>query len=62
MLDIDEGREATEFLGLCDRRESERGFSRAFRAINFNDTTTRKTSNAERAVDHDVPGGNRLDL
>ena len=62
MLDIDECHEAAEFLGLGDRRQSERRFSGAFRAIDFDDAATGKSSDSQRAVDHDVPGGNRLDL
>ena len=62
MLDIDERGEATELLGLGDRRERERGFTGAFRAVNFDDTTPGKTADAESAVDHDVSRGNRLNL
>src|SRR5690606_8765170 len=49
-------------LRLCDDMERQRGLARAFRAENLDDTAARQPADAERDIEPDRAGGDRLDI
>jgi hypothetical protein len=62
MFGIDEGRRPAYFLRLCDGMERQRGLARAFRPVYLDDAPARQSADAQRDVQPQRPGGDRLDL
>ena len=62
VLDVDEPGQTAALLRLRDRRQRERGFARAFRAVDFDDAAARQAADAERDVEPERAGRGRLDL
>src|ERR1035437_9355501 len=62
VLDVDERSEAAFFLRLGDDTEAKGGFARGFRAVDFDDAALGQAADAEREVDGERAGGERLDL
>jgi hypothetical protein len=49
-----------QLLGLRNHRQGERGFTRGFRPEHLANPAPGKSAHAQRTVNHDVAGGNRL--
>jgi hypothetical protein len=49
-------------LRLGDHMQRQRGLARAFRAINLDDATARQAADAQRDIEPQRAGGDRLDL
>ncbi|MNI22150.1 hypothetical protein D3C73_757010 [compost metagenome] len=62
MFSIDEGADAALLLGFCNRLQRECRLTRTFRTVNFDDTALGETANAERNIEAERAGRNRLDL
>ncbi|MCY1246001.1 hypothetical protein D9M72_591950 [compost metagenome] len=62
MFGVDEGANAALLLCLGDRLQCQGGFTRAFRAVDFDDAALRQAADAERDVQAERAGRNRLDL
>ena len=60
MLGIDEGAGAARLLGLGDHVQGERGLARAFRPVDLDDAAARQAADAERDVEAERAGGDRL--
>ena len=62
MLGVDEGGGAAGLLRLGDGVQRERRLARAFRAVNLDDPAARQAADAERDVEPEAAGRDRLDL
>src|SRR5512132_169033 len=62
MLGVDERANSALLLRLGDRVQRERRLAGTFRAIDFNDAAARQTAYAERDIEADRAGGDRLGL
>ena len=62
MLDVDEGGEAALSLALGDDAQAEGGLARGFRAVDLDDAAEGQAADAEREVDGERAGRERLDL
>src|SRR5690606_1288920 len=62
MLRIDEGADAALLLRLGDRVQRQRRLAGAFRAVNLDDAPLGQTADAERDVEAERAGRDRLDL
>ena len=62
MLHVDESGETTGLLSLGDDSESERRFTRGFRAVNLNDTAAGKAASAQGLVNEQISGGDDTDV
>ena len=62
VLGVDEGAGAAELLGLGDAGERQRGLARALRPVDLDNPAARQPADAERHVQPDGAGRDRLDL
>ena len=62
MFDIDEGRESPALLGLGNRGEGERGFTRGFRSEDLDNPSPREAADSESAVNQEVSGWDSFDI
>ena len=62
MLDVDEGDLAAHLLGLCQNLQCQRRFTGGFRAVDLDDTPAGHTADAERQIQAQAAGGDRVDL
>jgi hypothetical protein len=62
MFGIDEGRRPAGFLRLGDGMQRQRGLARAFRPVDLDDAAARQAADAQRDVEPQRTGGDRLDL
>ena len=62
VLNVNEGGEATAFLGLGDRREREGGFAGGFRTEHFDDSAAGESADTEGAVDEQIAGRDDIDI
>ena len=62
MLGVDEGADAALLLRLGDDVQRERGLARGFRAVDLDHAAARQAADAERDVEPERAGGDRLDL
>src|SRR6267143_3670227 len=62
MFDVDERGKPAALLRLCNNGERERGFAGRFRTENFNHSSPRKSTNAERAINENVAGRDDIDI
>ena len=58
---VDEGGDTAELLHFGNDLQTERGLARGFRTVDFDNTATRQTTNAERDVQTERSGGHHLD-
>ena len=61
MLGIHEGRNTAVPLRLRNRVQRHGGLTGRLRPVDLHHTTARKTADAQRCVNGDIAGGNRLD-
>jgi hypothetical protein len=59
---VDDGAGAAFFLRFGDDLQRERGFTGAFRAVNFDDAPARQAADAKRDIEAERTGGDGLDL
>ena len=62
MFDIDECGETAPLLCLRNDREGERRLARGFRTEHFDNPAAWKSTNAKRAINQNVAGGNDVDI
>ena len=62
VLDVDEGDLAAHLLGLCQNLQCQRRFTGGFGAVDLDDTPTGHTADAERQIQAQAAGGDRVDL
>ena len=62
MLGIDEGADAAVLLRLGEAMQSQRGFARGFRAVDFDHPAARQAADAERDVEAERAGGHGVDV
>src|SRR5690606_7355207 len=62
MLGIDEGAGAALLLGFGDAVQGDGGLARAFRAVDLDDAAARKAADAQRDIEPERAGRDRLDL
>ena len=62
MFGVNKGAGAALFLCLCNNAQGQRGFTGAFRAVNFDNPAARHAADAKRNVDADGAGGNSFDI
>ena len=62
MLCINDSSNATCFLSFSYRMNRQRGFTTRFRSINFDNTTTRKTTYAQSHIQTNGTRGNNINL
>ena len=56
MFGIDKSTDTAIFLGFGNHMQGECCFARRFRPVNFNDTTARQTTHAQRNIKADRAG------
>src|SRR5690606_2101182 len=59
---VNKGTCAFELLHLCNHLQGQRGFTRRFRAVNFNNATTWQTTDAQSNVQTQGTRGDHLDV
>ena len=62
MFGVDESRGSAGLLRFGDAMQRESGLARAFGTVDFDDAATRQTADAERDVEPERSGRDRLDL
>ena len=62
VLGVDEGADAAVLLRLGDDVQRQRGLARAFRPVDLDDAAARQAADAERDVEAERAGRDRLDL
>ena len=62
MFSIDECTSAAYFLHFGNDLQGKRGFAGGFRAVYFNDATTRQPAHAQRDIKPQRTSGNDLDV
>ena len=62
VLGVDEGADAAVLLGLGDDVQGERGLAGGFRPVDLDDAAARQAADAERDVEAERAGGDRLDV
>ena len=62
MLGVDEGGDAAGLLRLGDRVQRQRRLARAFRPVNLDHPAARQAADAQRDVEPEAAGRDRLDL
>ena len=62
MLGIDDGAHAALFLGLGHDMERQGGLARRFRSVDLDHAAARNTADAERDVEPERAGRNRVDF
>jgi len=61
VFDVDEGRRPAFALCFCDCMQRQSGLTARFGAVNFNDSSARKSADAERQIECDRTGLNDLE-
>ena len=62
VLGVDEAADAAALLRLGDDVQGQRGLARGFRPEDLDDAAARQSADAEREVEADRAGGDRLDI
>ena len=62
MLGVDEGADAAPLLGLGDAVQRHGRLARGLRPVDLDDAAARQSADAERDVEPDTAGRDRLDL
>src|SRR6516162_5146738 len=62
MFGVDKSADAALFLRLGQAMQSERRFTRGFRAVDFDDAAARQAADAERDIEAERTSGNGVDV